>query len=106
MRLNDTRAIVDTPLKESKCSWEDDRTPTRRGSNPFKPLRAPAGERGTVPACPDAGEAVTARRALPGVMQYSYEGDSMDRVGHSRPHPDAGSETLRSATMYLKNGKL
>ena len=55
----------------------------------------------TTRACPDDGGAVTARRAIAGMKQYSYMDEKGDEVEVSRPHPNAGSESLRGATMYL-----
>lgn len=76
MRLNDTRAIASRSLNGGNTS------------------------------CPDAGEALTARRNIPGMLRNTYIDEEGDVGGHYVPEPSAGGEGLRSATMYLKNGKL
>lgn len=110
-RLNDTRAIVDIPLKQQ--GYCGDVCPSgqkahshslERGVNPTKPLRTKSGERDTYPANPDAGGAVTARRGLAGSKQYSYDWESGDTVDVTRVSPDAGLEGLSNATRYLRGG--
>ncbi len=98
-RLNDTRAIVDLPLrdgygKEEEKSWE-------RGSHPSKALRSAAGDRDTFPANPAAGRAVPARRAIPGREQYSYDWESGDIVGRMRPEPNPGCSRISEAKRSL-----
>ena len=85
-RLNDTRASVDTPLHS--CAGD--------------PLRAKSGERGNYPPCPDGGMAITARRNIPGMMQYAYADEAGDAVyGVNRKTADVGSESLKGAMMVL-----
>ena len=100
-RLNDTKAIVDTPLKDGWTGLCEGSCYPTRGVNPTKPLRSPAGERGNRKTDPDAGEAVVARRAVAGEFRNTYDYETNDMVGRARPHPDAGNESLRGAAMYL-----
>ena len=82
-RLNDTAAIVAIPL------WDD-------GAKIGK-----AGERGTFPANPNGGIAVTARMNLK--WRDAYQGDDEnDQTGRvKRPSGIVGTEGLKSATMYM-----
>lgn len=100
-RLNDTRAIVDLPLRDGYGEEKDKHW--TRGSNPIKRLPSAEGDRGLFPADPDAGRAVTARRDIPGRMQYSYDWDEGDIVGKSRPHPDAGCEKASEISGAFKS---
>ena len=82
-RLNDTAAIVAIPLYDDVG------------------CRGRAGERDTLRANPNAGEAFTARRAQPGLLQYAYGDDQNDIVGRARLNPNAGVESGKAALGYL-----
>ena len=104
-RLNDTKAIVDLPLRDEN-GREEERA-WARGSKPTRALRSASGDRDTFPANPDAGRAVTARRDLPGVAQYSYnweEGDIVPRPGRIQPNPGCSriSEAMNSQKSSVK----
>lgn len=62
-RLNDTKGITGIPLK--------------------------GGSR----VDPNAGRAVTARLAIPGTLQFSYGGDSLDLVATPKAEPGVGRES-------------
>lgn len=46
---------------------------------------------------------MTARRAIVGQRQFTYDWETGDRVEVTRAEPNVGSESLRGATMYLGN---
>ena len=55
-------------------------------------------------ACPDAGGAITARRAIPGVLAFSYGAEGLDLA--PKAEPSVGPEGLRSAVMIANGGRV
>lgn len=52
-------------------------------------------------ACPDGGTAMTARRSLPGALQFSYGDECGDVVATRRAGASAGVESLKGAMGAL-----